>query len=87
MGTVGYMSPEQIRGNPVDARTDIFSFGAVLYEMLAGRKAFHRESTADTISAMYSDENDDHSMIVANQNAIYKGNTRKWPIGECNERR
>lgn len=61
MGTVGYMSPEQLRGSPVDARTDIFSFGAVLYEMLAGRKAFHRESTADTISAILREDPPDLS--------------------------
>jgi serine/threonine protein kinase len=61
MGTVGYMSPEQLRGNPVDARTDIFSFGAVLYEMLAGRKAFHHDSTADTISAILREDPPDLS--------------------------
>src|SRR3989475_2188279 len=52
LGTVGYMSPEQIRGKGVDHRSDIFSFGAILYEMLSGRREFDRESTADTISAI-----------------------------------
>src|SRR3989441_12239324 len=52
MGTVGYMSPEQLRGRRADHRSDIFSFGAILYEMLSGRRAFHGESTADTMSAI-----------------------------------
>src|SRR4030095_11407740 len=46
MGTVGYMSPEQVKGRSVDQRSDIFSFGAILYEMLCGRRAFHGESVA-----------------------------------------
>ncbi len=56
MGTAGYMSPEQLRGTSVDPRTDIFSFGSVLYEMLSGRKAFQRDSTADTISAILRED-------------------------------
>jgi serine/threonine protein kinase len=52
MGTVGYMSPEQVRGQAVDHRSDIFSFGAVLYEMLSGVRAFTGDTAADTISAI-----------------------------------
>jgi serine/threonine protein kinase len=55
-GTVGYMSPEQVRGQPADARSDIFSVGAVLYEMLAGRRAFAAATAADTISAILHDD-------------------------------
>jgi Tol biopolymer transport system component len=56
LGTVGYMSPEQVRGEAVDARSDIFSLGAVLYEMLCGRRAFHRESAAETMNAILKDD-------------------------------
>jgi serine/threonine protein kinase/tetratricopeptide (TPR) repeat protein len=56
MGTVGYMSPEQVRGLPVDHRSDIFSFGAVLYEMLAGHRAFSRPTPADMMSAIMKEE-------------------------------
>jgi serine/threonine protein kinase len=52
LGTVGYMAPEQVRGQPVDHRADIFAFGAILYEMLSGRRAFGGATTADTISAI-----------------------------------
>src|ERR1700736_1974187 len=52
MGTLAYMSPEQALGRPVDARTDVFSFGAIVFEMLSGRPAFHKASPPETISAI-----------------------------------
>jgi eukaryotic-like serine/threonine-protein kinase len=56
LGTVGYMSPEQVRAQPVDARTDLFSLGAILYEMVSGRRAFHGATPADTMSAILKEE-------------------------------
>ena len=61
MGTAGYMSPEQVRGRPVDHRADIFSFGAILYEMLTGKRAFHGESAAETMSAILREDPPDLS--------------------------
>ncbi|MEQ1643841.1 MAG: serine/threonine-protein kinase, partial [Pyrinomonadaceae bacterium] len=56
MGTVGYMSPEQVRGQKTDHRSDIFSFGLILYEMITGRRAFQEESLAETMSAIVKEE-------------------------------
>lgn len=56
MGTVGYMAPEQVRGQSVDHRADLFSLGAVLYEMLSGRRAFHADSSVETMNAILKDD-------------------------------
>jgi eukaryotic-like serine/threonine-protein kinase len=56
MGTASYMAPEQVRGVAVDARTDIFAFGAVLYEMLCGSRAFRRDTAAETMTAVLKDD-------------------------------
>ena len=56
MGTVGYMSPEQVRGLPLDHRSDIFSFGAVLYEMASGTRAFRGDSSVETMNAILKEE-------------------------------
>jgi Tol biopolymer transport system component len=61
MGTLGYMSPEQVKGKPADARSDIFSFGAILHEMLSGSRAFHRDTAAETMSAILREEPPDLS--------------------------
>jgi eukaryotic-like serine/threonine-protein kinase len=58
MGTMGYMSPEQVKGQPVDQRSDIFSFGTILYELLSGRRAFKRDTSAETIAAILTHEPD-----------------------------
>jgi serine/threonine protein kinase len=56
LGTVGYMSPEQVRGDPADHRSDIFSFGAVLYEMLSGKRPFVRETSPEAMTAILRED-------------------------------
>jgi hypothetical protein len=66
LGTLGYMSPEQVKGWPADARSDIFALGSILYEMLSGKRAFQGDSAAETISAILREDPPDLS--VAHQN-------------------
>ena len=61
LGTMGYMAPEQVRGKPADKRSDLFSFGTILYEMLSGQRAFRGDTAADTITAILSKEPPDIS--------------------------
>jgi len=68
MGTVGYMSPEQVRGIELDHRSDIFSFGAILYEMLSGQRAFRRETMAETMTAILKEEPTELSETTAKIN-------------------
>jgi TolB-like protein/Flp pilus assembly protein TadD len=62
MGTAGYMSPEQVRGEPADAQSDIFSLGSVLYEMATGRRAFARDTAAETMTAILREEPGDYDI-------------------------
>jgi serine/threonine protein kinase len=62
LGTPAYMSPEQVRGKPVDKQTDIWAFGCVLYELLTGKHAFDRETLTDTIAAVLEHEPDWRAM-------------------------
>ncbi len=64
MGTAGYISPEQIRGRPSDTRSDIFAFGAVLFEMLTGERAFHGATTGESLAAILRDQPPDVSTKV-----------------------
>src|SRR5260370_9100453 len=56
MGSVGYMSPKQVNGETADHRSDIFSFGSILYEMLNGQRAFKRNTSAETMTAILNEE-------------------------------
>ncbi|MEX0881197.1 MAG: protein kinase [Thermoanaerobaculia bacterium] len=61
LGTMGYMSPEQVRGRPADKRSDLFAFGTILYEMLSGQRTFRGDTAADTITAILTKEPPDLS--------------------------
>ena len=66
LGTLSYMSPEQVRGKPADVRSDLFAFGAVLYEMLSGKRAFTGDSAADTMTAILREDPPDLSLTNGN---------------------
>jgi eukaryotic-like serine/threonine-protein kinase len=66
LGTVGYMSPEQLRGQTIDCRSDIFSFGVIFYEMLTGKRAFRGATQADTISAILKEDPENLWELIPN---------------------
>jgi serine/threonine protein kinase len=66
MGTVGYMAPEQVRGQTADHRADIFAFGAILYEMLAGKRAFQKPTSPETMTAILNEDPPGISQVTAN---------------------
>jgi Tol biopolymer transport system component/predicted Ser/Thr protein kinase len=70
MGTVGYMAPEQVRGEALDARADLFALGAVLYEMLTGQRAFRRETTAETMTAILREDPPELSSVRADLSPV-----------------
>ena len=74
IGSVGYMSPEQVRGAAVDHRSDLFSFGVVFYEMLTGRRAFSGESAVETLNAILKDTPPD----VSEHTAAAPGSLQRW---------
>src|SRR5215469_6252378 len=72
MGTAGYMSPEQVRGQAADYRTDFFAFGAILFEMLSGQRAFQKPTAAETMSAILNEEPPDISRLLPDTPALQR---------------
>jgi serine/threonine protein kinase len=85
LGTAAYMSPEQARGRPVDARGDVWSFGCVLFEMLSGRPAFDGESLADVLGAIVKSE-PDWSRIRSETPAVVRALLRQCVQKPANKR-
>jgi serine/threonine-protein kinase len=86
LGTVGYMPPEQVRGQVVDQRSDIFSFGCVMYEMLSGRPPFRRDTAADTTSAILHEEPAELSRVATGVPAALERVVRRCLEKEPDER-
>jgi serine/threonine-protein kinase len=91
LGTVGYMSPELVRGQSLDHRTDIFSFGAILYEMLTGRRAFAAGSHVETLNAILKEDPPEFAEVNANlpgsleriiRRCLEKQPAERWQSGE-----
>jgi tetratricopeptide (TPR) repeat protein len=82
MGTVPYMSPEQVRGEPLDGRSDIFSFGTVLYELLSGRRPFEAKSTAEVISAILTRD----PPPINRSTLVHSGSGEQTLIRKCLEK-
>jgi serine/threonine protein kinase/Tfp pilus assembly protein PilF len=82
MGTMPYMSPEQVRGEELDCRSDIFSFGTVLYEMLSGRRPFEAKSTAEVISAILTAE----PQPINRSTPFHSGNGEEQLVRKCLEK-
>ncbi len=82
VGTVGYMAPEQVRGGAADARSDIFAFGVILYEMLTGRRAFQKDTPAETMSAILNEDPPPASQTVQ----IIPASIQKI-VGRCLEKK
>ena len=82
LGTVGYLSPEQAKGEDADFRSDLFSFGALLYEMLTGKKAFGRETAAESLAAVLKEEPDAHtatgSLAPVLAECLKKSPSERW---------
>jgi Tol biopolymer transport system component len=86
LGTAGYMSPEQVREDPADHRSDVFALGAVLYEMLSGERAFSGPSKIETLNAVLKDEAKDLTLLVPGLSRAVEGVVRRCLEKEPEER-